>query len=65
MGAGGGQYYAGTAGNDTITGTAFADEILAGSGDADLAFLIDDEPITRSQFELAFRAGMEGVEEEM
>ena len=27
------QYYAGTAGNDTIVGTAFADEILAGAGD--------------------------------
>jgi hypothetical protein len=31
------------------------------SGDPDLLFLVDDEPITRPQFETSFAAGMRGV----
>jgi hypothetical protein len=37
------------------------DGFLRRSADPDLLFLVDDEPITRAQLELAFRAGMEGV----
>jgi hypothetical protein len=34
---------------------------LKSSGDPDLLFLVDDEPITRAQFETSFAAGMRGV----